>query len=382
MALFDAFSPARWRELAVALGFTPFQPFETYAQTFCFRRMERVRGMHAHAHAPSYTQWLWGKWRGVDAVLLQYDTGSGSNSTTWTAAIARIDPPLWLGLEVLPENILSRVFGGGDISVGHSSYDNALKINAADHARASMLLSPADTHGQQMLNKMVDIFRAYVGRVSDSYVEVKKAGVHTDPVNAAAMLDSAAELAAWLKWRQSTLPPSRFMEAQRYEWQRFANTNRFTFDSAQLVVSGIRDGVQIDISLETEGQSLFPVVIVRFPRPCPYEVFIRRTNVPGFLQGILSQDIKVGNALFDDAFKVQGRDEAGIRSWLTRPALLKALNDTVRFTNDLHINRQGLFMRYAAPVPTADNLEWLTAWSCLVSRELVGGGDTDRGPYR
>lgn len=382
MGIFDSFSPTNWRDLAVALGFTPFQPSETYAQTFCYRRMERVRGMPATSSAPSYSQWLWGKWRGVDAVVLQYDTGSGSNSTTWTAAIVRIDPPLWLGLDITPENIFSRVFGSDDISVGHSSYDNALKINASDHARASMLLSPADAHGQQMLNKMVDIFRAYVGRVSDSYVEVKQAGIHTVPGQVAAMLDSAAELAGWLRWRQSTLPPYRLIQAQQYEWQKFADANRFTFDSAQLVMSGIRDGVQVDISLEMEGQSPYPVLIARFPRPCPYEVFIRRTNVPGFLQGIFSQDIKVGNGMFDDAFKVQGNDEAGIRSWLARPALLKALNDIVRFTDDLQINRVGLFMRFPGPVPTADNLEWLVAWSSVVSRELVGGSDPERGPYR
>jgi hypothetical protein len=382
MGLFDSFSPEKWRQLAVALGFTPFQPFEPFAQTFCFRRMERVRGMHANASAPSYSQWLWGKWRGVDAVLIQYDTGSGSSSIAWTAAIVRIDPPLWLGLEVVPEDFMSRVFGGGDISVGHSSYDNALKINAFDHGRASMLLSPADAQGQEMLNKILGVFQAYVGRISDSHVEVKKSGVHTEPVKVAAMLDSAAELAAWLRFRQSTLPPSRSMEIQQYEWRRFAETNRFTFDGAQMVLSGVREGSQIDISVEMEGQRPYPVIFVRFPRPCPYDVFISRTDVPSFLQGILSQDIKVGNAMFDDAFKVQGNDEAGIRQWLGRPALLQALNDSLRFTNDLHINRLGLFMRFPSPVPTADNLEWLAAWSCVVSRELTGGSTTEQGPYR
>lgn len=382
MGFFDSFSPEKWRQLAVALGFAPFQPIELYAEAMCFRRMQRVRGQRADAAASNYSQWLWGHWRGAEVVVIQYETGSGSNSVTWTSAIARIAPPLWLGLEVSSENVLSRLFGGTDVSLGHTAYDNAFKINAIDRERAVMLLSPADADGMNMLNRMLGVFQAYVGRVTDSYVEVKRSGVHTDPAYVAAMLDSAVELAGWLRFRRNALPSSQWEQAQHFEWQRFADANRFAFDSAYMAVSGMRDSVQIDISVEMEGQRPHTVVNVRFPRSGPYDVFVSRTNVPGFLQGILSQDIQVGDAFFDESFKVQGRDETGIRQWLARPTLLRALGDAVRFANDLRIDRHGLFMRFPSAVPTAANLEWYVGWSCVVSRELVGASAAEQGPYR
>jgi len=168
MGFFDSFQPEKWAQLGTSLGLTPFRPVESYAPGMCFRRVERTRGFPAQGEAPTFQHWLWGKRRGVDVVVLQYETGSGSSSTTWTACIAPIDPPLYLGLEVSSENFFTRLFGGEDITVGLPEADNKLRIKSYDPARAALLLSPADEAGRNLLHHLVGLTRAFTTVVTDS----------------------------------------------------------------------------------------------------------------------------------------------------------------------------------------------------------------------
>jgi hypothetical protein len=379
--LFDSFRPEKWRELGISLGLRRSRPSEAFAPSMCFRRIERSRGEPAEGEPPHFGHWLWGSRQGLDVVVLQYETGCGSSRTTWTAAIARIDPPLWLGLEVRSEGFIDRVFGEPDVSLGDRAFDDKLRIRSFDPARAALLLSPGDADGRRLLEYLVQAVRVFSTRVTDSYVEVANTGVNTDPSEVGRMLAAAVQLASGLSARRGLLPPAPYEQVWHAEWQRFADAGGFRFHPGHMVVAGERQGTLVEIGLEVEEQTLQTAVNVRFPRPLPYPIFVGRTTTPWFLQGIFSQDIKVGDRAFDDAFLVQGEPESAIRQLLSRPALLQALNYAASCTRDLRVGADRLFLRFDRPTVDAAGLESLVAWACTVSRELVGSAPT-AGPFR
>lgn len=381
MGFFDAFKPEKWGTLAGALQLAPFKPSGPFLQSMCFRHMERARGSSAASMEPSFAHWLWGQRRGVQVVVLQYETGSGSSTTTWTAAIARIDPPLHLGLEVTAENLFSRVFGAADILVGHGDLDSKLRIHAYDAPRAAMLFSAADEEGRRLSEYTAGLVRTYSSRVADSTVEVSQQGVVTDPEKVAAMLDRAVDLATWLAARRARLPQSPAEQSQVREWQRFANVSGFQADLARVTAHGSRDGVLVELGQEFEGQSIYTALSARFPGAAPAKLYLERTLAPGFIQGIFSQDIKVGDPAFDAAYKVQGEPEDVVRRLLSRPAVLQALNDAARRTREVRVGQHGLFLRVEAQTMQASQLDSLVQWACTVAREVIGAGAVPT-PYR
>lgn len=381
MGFFDAFKPQNWTALAAALGLAPYKPIQGYSEKMCFRRMDRMRGAPAVGESPSFAHWLWGKHRGADVVVLQYETGSGSSSTTWTAAVARIDPPLGLGLEVGAENFFNRLFGGADVSVGHPESDEKLRIHSLDPQRTAMLLSPADEAGRNLLRYMSNLVHTYTSQVGDSFVRVASQGVHTAPAEVLDLLNPAVDLAAWLSARRQQLPVSTTEHTQRREWQRFADANGFQLDAARMTVRGTRDGTLLEIAQEIEGQEVFTAVSARFPSAAPVPFLVSRTSTPNFLQGVFSQDIEVGDPVFDAAFKVVGGPDDAVRQLLRRPGLLRALSYGASLTSDLHVGQQSLFARIGGASWQAANLEMLAAWTCAVSSELVGAAIAP-GPYR
>ena len=381
MGLFDSLRPEKWAALARTLGFSPYRPHRGYDEAMCFRRMERVRGLVATHETPSFQHWLWGVHHGTATVLIQYETGGGSSQTAWTAAIARIDPPLNLGLEVSSENFFNRLFGGRDIAVGDAAADRQLRIHSLDAERTAALLSPADDAGRDLLGHMTSIVGGYTAYVGDSFVRVARSGVHPDPPEALALLDAAVALAARLCARNASMPPPLALQAQRDAWWQFAENGRFTFDAPRMVVRGTRDGVTFEIAQEIEERRISTSVDARFPWPAQLPFSAQRTATPSFLQGVFSQDIRVGDSAFDAAFKVQGSPEAEIQQLLRRPRLLQAMLHGASLSTDLEVASEGLSARMVGPVLHAAHLEMLLSWACTVSEEIVGR-TAPTAPYR
>lgn len=386
MGLLDALGfktpqPEAWWELARALRLAPYPPMRPFDEDMCFRRLERARGALDLRSAPSFTHWLCGQHRGVDVAVVQYETGSGSSTITWTSASARVDPPLWLGLNVRRESVLDRIFGGPDIQVGDREADEKLRITSFDPARTAMLLSPMDEDGRRALRYMTTLGDSYAFRIMDSRVEVAQTGVHTDPRVVGPMLEGAAALATWLAARRQRVPPTLGAIADVRVWERFAAANGFQLDPWRMVARGVLSGTTIELGLEVEVERAFLSLIVRFPRLVPVPFQLQRTTLPSFLQGIFSQDIVVGERAFDDAYKVTGADPASVRALLGRPALLAALTRAASLSNDVSVGQLGLDMRIPGSMPSESNLEELTALASTISGELTGK-QPGPAPYR
>jgi hypothetical protein len=353
------------------LGLTAFAPSASFSLGTSFKQLKRTLGVPAPPFDPSFQQWLYGVRRGLEVLVVNYETGSGSSSTTWTGAIARVDPPLFLGLGVSGHPWLE-LFGSPDIRVGHPYADDKLRIEGFDPARITELLAPHVPQGHEILARMVAAENGTSLGVSDSVVAISKSEVITDPGAILAMLDPAIDLAALLAARRAYLSPSPGELAQRAEWQRFAEVNRFAFDPLRMKLEGERGGSRMEVALETEGQHVRTAVTVRFPRPVGVAFTVRRTNTPSFLQGLFSQDIRVGEERFDELYKVTGYPEPAVRAALARPNLLALLVGIGQATPEVQLNHAELFFRFIGASPRAVDLEPLVELGHTTTRELFG----------
>ena len=380
MGLFSFPDPANWHALGFKLGLAPYAPSAGYCSGVSFRRVKRARGVPAGAK-PCFTHWFHGLRRGCEVFVLQYTTGSGSSTTTWTAALARIDPPLFLGLTIRQHGLLDKIFGGKDIQVGEPTADERLDIDGFDSARIAMLLSPSDIHCREALSRMTALTSQWTLYVGDSVVEVARADTITDLAEMTYMLDSAIDLAVWFAARRRVVPMSQGELAQQEAWSQFAQRSRLAFDPPRMTISGELAGTSLDIALETDGQRTRTVVTARFPHQVHVAFTVLRTAVPGFLQGIFSQDIKVGDEAFDSMFKVTGYPEEAVRVALARPTLLQILKHLGTHAHDLQLNHQELFFRVEGATPRHADIEGLVSLACTTSGELYTA-IRDLGPYR
>lgn len=362
--------PVEWQALAHALRLTPYLRTEAYAQGASFRKLQRSLRAPAQG-SPSFEHWLAGSRDGVDVLVLQYEIGSGSSSTTCTGAVARIDPPLFLGLRISESGFFDRLFGGADVDVGAPVQDKQLRIEAFEPSSAVALLTASDPACQQVLSYMADVASSEQLYVGDSLALVGSTGIHTDPAEVGAMLDGALYLARWFRARRAVVPPVPSTLAVQREWQRFANEHAFRFDPARLKLSSTRDGMSLDIALETDGGEARTCLSARFARPLRVELQVLRTQAPGWIQAHFMGDITVGDAEFDKGYLVTGGSAAAVRAALAKPRLLAVLKEWGKRSLSVQMSQHGIYLRWLGAV-NAPDLKWLADGAALIHDDLFG----------
>lgn len=377
MGLFDADD---WGRLATSLGLTPYAVSTGYARGMGFRSLRRSLAVPRPLGAPSYNHWLYGTWKGAEVMVLVYVVGSGKNRRTYTAVLARIDPPLFLGATLRTQGFLDDLFAGPDIVLGEPLTDGQLNIQGFDAQRVREFFRWDDAEAQNALAHLRNAskFGLYA---TDTMVELSDSGVESDPAFIARRLDIAASAAGALAARRMRMPFSRNEELQLAEWQRFADTSGFKLDARRMKLTGVTAGSNIELALETEGKNVYTAVSVRFPMPIPFGFTLRRTNAPSFLQGVFSQDIEIGHPAFDDLFIVSGNPPGHVRHLLTRnpvPDLLVALG---RRSTEVQMHHEGLFFRLAGASTSAQEVAGLVEYGRLTSATLFGEVSA-AGPYR
>ena len=350
--MFSGPAVTRWVDLGRALGLQAFEPTAGYGPGANFRQVKRTLGIPTPGKV-DFTHWFYGRWRETEVTVLMFEQGSGSRSTTYSAAIARVDPPLFLGLAITPHAWI-RLFETEDVRVGHFATDEALHIQGADPRRVASLLAPGDPAAWSILQRTIGLKALDGFCVSDSAVAAWKEASSANLADIPSWLDQTTALASELGARGRALLRTPRERAQEDEWQRFANANGFRFEAARMRLSA--PSTQLEIALETEGDSFRTAVTIGFPRPIDVGFTARSTQLPSFLQGLFSQDIRVGDPEFDDLFCVTGYPEPYVRALLARPRLLAALKYVGARTTEVQMNHLQLFFRVPGPSPTAPHL--------------------------
>ena len=372
-------SPAKWAELARALDLVPYAATATYSYGASFRQMKRALGVVA-APPPSFQHHLYGHRRGVEIMVVTYDVGSGSSQQTYTAVLARIDPPLFLGLALRPRGFFDRLFGSVRFPIGDIEGDNTLLLEGFDRG-VGLLLRPA-AEDRALLDHVVAQARSdWKPAISDSVVTLERAGTYTDPREVGAVAEWAVGLPTSLAARGLTLPPLPSLAKAREDWQRFADNEGFAFDASRMKLSGNAGLSPAEIVLETDGQHVRTSVSVMFPHEIGVAFVVQRTTLPGFLQGLFSQDIRVGDKAFDDMYKVSGYPVEQVRAALARPSLLAVLKEVGASTTSVQMNHRELYFRVDGGLVTAAPLSRVIELGRTATASLFGEVGSV-GPYR
>ncbi len=369
----------QWAALATALRLSPFEPTASYCYGTSFRQMKRALGVPAGS-PPKFSHWLYGVRNGVEIIVLTFDVGSGSSARTYTGVVARIDPPLFLGLRVSEHNALAQLFGTTDVKFGDPRIDAKLDLSAFDATRAVALLSPHDMAGRALLEHTLKLLPRGM-RVSDSVVVLAEEGTLTDPHKIDPLANEAATLATEYAARRRALPDTRAEVALHNEWATFADAHRFQFDPQRMKLDGNIGGSSVEMAIETEGQVARTTVTVRFPTPLSVAFTARRTSLPGFLQGLFHQDIKIGHPQFDEMFAITGYPEAHVRALLAKPEFCAMLTHVGARTTEVQLNHTQLHFSLPGACGSSAQLFEFATMAQTATTSFFGTVDAMR-PYR
>jgi hypothetical protein len=372
-------STSDWWNLARSLSFEPHEPSAGYGAYASFRQLKRALGPVV-GPPPKWEHWLHGKRNGREAIVLQYETGSGSNRQTWTGVVVRIDPPLFFGTSISREGFLSDLFGGADLQLGAPMFDKELRLGALDGERLRALLYPSDAQSTQTLQALVRATRDGL-HVTDSTAVFQLSGIVTDPMRIAQYIDQASFIAGELARRRASMPITPNETALRTEWQSYATTMQMDFDAPHMRMRGERNGTRVEVALETNGGRIQTAVTVKWPQALSVNVRLRKSGALAFLSKLFSQDIDTGDRVFDDMFLIQGYPEPWVRMVFAHPDLRATLCSIAAGANELTFNHEGCFWLWPAPTYARRDLDGHVSAALRASAALFGTVQS-MGPFR
>jgi hypothetical protein len=359
-----------WWNLARTLSFEPHEPSAGYGAHASFRQLKRALGPVV-GPPPKWEHWFYGRRSGRECIVLQYETGSGSNRQTWTALVVRLDPPLFLGTSISREGFLNELFGGVDVQLGAPQFDKELRLGAFDREKLRALLYPSDPQSLATLQALVRGTRDGM-HVTDSTVVFERSGILTDPIRTAQLLDLGVWVAEELGRRRASMPVTPDETARRAEWQAYATRMNLDFEPAQMKLSGAINGTKLEVALETNGARVQTAVTVRWPHELGVNVRLRKASGVSFLSSLFSQDIETGDPAFDSMFLVQGYPEPWVRQTFAHPDLRATLRNVAGGASELTMNNSGAFWLWPVAAIGRYDLEGHVSMALRASAALFG----------
>lgn len=378
MGLFGP-DPPEWHVLAHRLGLVPWRRTAGFGHGASFKQVKRSLGVPADPNAASFTDYLHGTFNGAEVVVYTYDVGSGSSQTTYTGFLARVDPPLFMGLGARKRGFADKLFGKPTILLGPPPLDE-IQATAFEEARLRTLFAPHHPEGAASLDAIVRLL-GYELAVSDSVVALAESGTLVDPARVAWYLRMATDLAQRLARRGREMPRGPAERAHQAEWAEFARSRSLAFDVERMQITGRVADCAMEIALETEGQEVRTSITARFPSTVPVAFTVQRTDTAGFLQGLFSQDIQIGHGEVDQHYQIWGHPEAHVRALLRKPELLDLLVRLGRITREIQLHQGGLFYRVPGSSPSTDHLGYHVD-ALRAASEAFFGAAKQLGPYR
>lgn len=346
-----------WAETAAALGLGLYLPVGAFDMRATFKTMKRCLG--APAPRPSAWAWMFGK-RGKTEVLV--GTQVRDDSQFVTSAVARIDPPLFLGIEAWRQP--------------HGMFEG--RSWAPD--RVAQLFARTPT----AMTALANVPGASTAVITDSTVILNFPHVAADAGALGDALDTAVNAAGSLAEARKGLPKSEGERTQEATWQAFASENSLAFDAERLELSGVVAASKARIALEGEPFCAMTTVNVEFPGRLNLGLSITRQRVPGFVGQLLGvMDLPTGDPYFDEAFVVRGNPATSVQQMLWQsPPLRQTILELGLASRAFEIGDAHLFAQYVTPMATALELRGLCDRIAALTSALFPGVSQPAGPYR
>jgi hypothetical protein len=343
-----------WIRCAVELGLELHRPAVPCPPRSSFKRLKRAMGAPIAMLGAAYTDWMYGVRRGAEVLVRVMRTSRGAE----TVAMARIDPPLFLGMSVLQRIDVDAMLGVKGHGVGYAPIDIAFRVESHDIARTSMLLRPRRLDGRDLAQQLVPLAPRLF--VCDTHVELVRPGIVHEIQDLTDDLDAAADVALRLGRRRIELGASPREHAQAASWQSFAASHALVFDPARMDTHGVLGDCALRICLDSERGSIDTLVSMGFDMS-------------------LGVALRVGRQL-GGGFIVTGQPERAVQDVLWRSA--RSLVDLARRSRDVEITNHELFVRVPGSTPTEGHLDRLVGGISALASQLRNGQSMHAGPYR
>lgn len=348
---------AQWAETAAALGLATHLPAGAYEARATFKSLKRRLG--APAPRPSLWSWMIGRRAGRE-VLVCAQTHDVETRIA-TSIVARIDPPLFLGLDLW--RMPTGRFEGASWAPG----------------RTAELLARAPTPIAALAG-----LPSAMGAIAimDSTVTVHAPRVVAARDELAFVLDAAANAASGLSSARRVLPKSEGERAQEAAWQAFASEQGLSFDPDRVELSGPLSGGKIRIALEAEPAHAITTVDLELPGSLGLGLSITKQRGPSLLNSLLGvADLPTGDAYFDEAFVVRGSPAVSVQQMLWNADVRRTVDELGRGARDFELGDARLFAQYPTPMATHADLRGLCDRIAFLIGMLFPGA-AGRGPYR
>lgn len=376
--MFTFREPQEWWALGGELGLRPHGPTAGFGPYASFRQLERSLGPPAPPPA-HWSHWLHGVYRGRPVLVINYESGSGSNRSTETVAVAQIDPPLFLGVSIAREGFLSDLFGGTDVQLGDPVLDAELRLGAFDGARLAEFLRPNPANAS-LLHALVRGVRTGM-HVTDSTVVFSMRGLVSDRRSIATSLDEAIGVAAHLAARRASFPLTEAERLHVAEWRAYAEANGLTFDPSRMELAGKMNDTTVRIGLETNGGRMHTSVTVTWPQAFPVSLRLHKKSSLSFLASLFTDEIVTGDLAFDDRFSIQGSPEASVRALFASAELRGSLVRLAPYASEVTMNGAGCFWLWPGAVVAGAHLDEHVKLALRMSHALFGSARA-AGPFR
>ncbi|MBS2015792.1 MAG: hypothetical protein JST00_23090 [Deltaproteobacteria bacterium] len=271
-----------WGEAAAALGLALHEPPAAergYRPGASFARLERFSKGRASS-LPDRSHWMCGGCtvtsirgrspREVQVVVLAHVTATPSGEEIATHVLARIDPPLVLGLRLRRADgglsgLLRRLLAPSlDTTFGDDALDRHLRLEARDSRQAALLFTssggPAPRLGRRLAARH-DLF--FVG---DDVVDLSMPGLVGDPAPLRRHVEEAATLAAEIANQHGWLPMHAERALLEGTLRAAAQLLGFALDASRLRLDGELLGARLRVAVESEDGRLGTCVTVWFAR--------------------------------------------------------------------------------------------------------------------
>jgi hypothetical protein len=324
---------------------------------------------------PSTTAWMAGQRRGHDVLAtLQSSTHSDHHhtyTTHQTLVMARVSPPLFLGLRVVPVNTFDRLgLLATPPPVGDPAFDAVLHASGFEQEAVRRFLARREAPGRDLLDRLAALSAHRVRlEVSDNVVRLSDSNVVTEGPVLAWWLDEATAIAAALGERRRATPSGPFPS-----WIAFAEARGLALDAEQQALTGPYAGVPVRLALATDDGAAQTHLRAFFPRPLGLGLRVSR-EAPilhglGKLFGM--QDIELGDPAFDRAFLIKGQPADRVRQLFGAPEARARLLGILGRAKQLTVDDRALDVRVAGfqtdPATLAAMLDDATA----TVRAMVG----------
>ncbi len=312
---------------------------------------------------------MWGLVDGQPVQVVRELRGGGKQRVPWTVVSCVVSPPLDLGLCVTPQGTLSPLWnsltGQVDLPVGDPAFDDAFVVRGDEHGRVHVLLDPA------LRGLLLSALRhGTTMTLGDAGLKIEQRGDVTDAswlewaLRVAAQTGLAMERARW------NVPAATPLMVYRAAWDDFARARGLRGMSTPLCMWGMLGTREVRVYAVRVAELAYQLeIFVRYPDRLGLDLLVRPNATFDSLSVILGgQDVRVGDPVFDPAFRVKAARADRVPAVLD-PAVRDKMIRLHGVCSSLEVRDDGVALRTTQiPLRPDDALALLGEASSLADR--------------